>query len=218
MSLEPIPYPSLSPDAQARLDRELVPGERLLWTGTGQVSRSVDAPFDAPSLVIAAVGFAVLLGGQAVRQRWEAWALRPENTGSLAMLMMMAVMAAFLATLWILARLAFVLSAQRSIRRLPPTPSLYAITDRRVILWSPGHDGNSLRVASLARGQVDHVQRSERADGLWDVDLHVNIRHHLLPSSFAGIAPDPRVEWLARAVLVTPSPHPDASPMESPDR
>jgi hypothetical protein len=215
MPLEPIPYPSLSPDAQARLERELVLGERVLWAGAGQVSRSVDAPFDAPSVVIAAVGYSVLLGGLLVRQRWEVWTLRPETIGSFAMLMMMATMAASLATLWILARLAHVLTAQRSIRHRPPTSSLYAITDRRAILWSPSYDGSSLRVASLARGQVDYVQRSERADGLWDVDLHVNIRHHLLPTSFMGIVPEPRVEYPARAVLVTTSSNPDASPMES---
>jgi hypothetical protein len=131
--------------------------------------------------------------------------------------MMMAVMAAFFSSLWILARLANAVSDRWSSRHSSPPIRFYALTDRRAILWSPYYPVTNIQVNSLRRGQVDHVQRTERSDGLWDVELRVNISNSHWPSSFVGIAPDPRVESLARALLVTrPQPIPDALEPEPP--
>ena len=43
--------------------------------------------------------------------------------------------------------------------------ALYAITDRRAIIWSPEPKGNAVRIRTIPRGEIYNLVRLENPDG-----------------------------------------------------
>lgn len=200
MPLEPIPFMALPADAQGRLDREIEPGERLLWAGVGARGGPVEPTGYIVALVLAGVAWAVGLAviARASRAVDTAAAGNPVADAGLVIVGILALIVAFAITMGLIG-----MAAAAFIGRLRRRPwPVYAITDRRVIMSDLARSGGGIEVGSLRRGEVDHVRRIERDDGRWDIQYNTTLHNYYGVTSFAGVRPDPQVERLAREVLL----------------
>jgi len=82
--------------------------------------------------------------------------------------------------------------------------TLYALTDRRAIIWVPEDRRGTVAVHSFRPGQVGRVHRIERPDGSGDVifALSRDVGYPFTPEGFKGIAGVRRVEEQVRRTLV----------------
>jgi hypothetical protein len=202
MTLDPIPF-ELPEDLRARVDRELESGERLLWAGEGA------PPLRTPGYLVAT---AIALVCWAFGLSILAWLSRPDagrdrfsvidaGLGVVGILALIVAVAISLSGLGFLVH--FLIVRRRKLCRL------YALTERRAILAVPADGRTGLEVSSIERGKVEHVRRLERDDGRCDLLFSVTFERYFGPTRFDGIVADPRVEALARSVLVV---EPDRSP------
>ena len=158
--------PPLPTDAQRRIDGELSPGETLLWAGQPSSSRMarqgivpmlLGIPFTAFALfwTAAAGGFAFLFGGaaRAVSGGNGAFAAPFLLFPLFGLIFVVVGCGLLLSPLWLF------LGAQRT---------LYAVTSKRVIVWS-GRIFGGVTVRSLSPAQLGDRARTEAGDGTGDL-------------------------------------------------
>jgi hypothetical protein len=80
---------------------------------------------------------------------------------------------------------------------------MYAVTDRRAVIWIPQSDSGAVEVHTMARGTIAMVNRLEYPDGSGDVNfLLVAGLSPSGPNRFEGVSEVRRVEDLARRTLI----------------
>lgn len=204
----------LSEELQGLVKPELAPGERLLWAARSGVS----SPFHErrPVLVscLWATGLFIISAGcfmlafvlMPIPQKdklGNALAVVGVASGGIGVLV-----AVHAITTWL----------QHGTERQRLAARVYAITDRRAIIWCPHGKSGAVKVHTLPRGSIklDQVYRIQYPDGSGDVILRpplsadeVLMGAELeLPTGFTGITDVRRVEELVRRVLVEPGPQP----------
>ena len=201
----------LPDDLRARIKAELDPGERLLWAaqaaprparageGSGGMSgRRAAVSFGALGLSLFAAGAALSMRGHG--PQFEVSHVIYEAPGLLA--------AAGLGAGGIALFLAGFVVAGRSVQRIEEVRlarNLYALTDRRAILWSPVQRSDALEVYSYPRDKIIGVHRVEFPDGFGDVALKLDTGRSPYfwgPTRFHGIAGVRDVEGLVRRVYL----------------
>ena len=138
--------PSLPPELERRVADELAPGERLVWTGQPRPDLAMRpagclVPFGIVFAVFAVfwmVGATVVTGGF----------LAPCGLPFLGV--------------------GIALIASPAWLRRQARNTVYALTDRRALVWEPGWFG-SVTVRSYTAAGLGHMSRSERADGGGDL-------------------------------------------------
>jgi hypothetical protein len=144
----------LSDQLRARVKSELEPGERLLWAACSRVP-----PFRLGRgfLCFAVIAlFLIVLGVNFVTYAlWQPRAWEQYMPGGVCFL---GFGGAFVVGM--VANLSIRLRDRRRIATV-----FNAVTDRRVIVWTPDTDGDAIRIETIARGQVGNLVRIERPDG-----------------------------------------------------
>jgi hypothetical protein len=184
----------LREDDRARVKAELDTTERLLWLGrpiptSDPLGRSfaVFAVLDAIAWV-AAASCIITVG----RQGW--------GNGDAAGAVVAALAVAGFLTLGL--ALFFL---NRRLARVRLGGTLYALTDRRAIIWKPSPRPGSVEVHSVARGGVKRVYRVEYPDGSGDVIFHqpTEAEGYWTPPGFEKVPEVVRVERLVRESLLS---------------
>ena len=185
----------LSDDLRGRVKSELEPGERLLW-----VSR---AQFVAPiGCLVSGVGVGVVLAAVAI----ALFLVEVRSRASDGSPFVFGIVAGILTLLTFLATLSNWNQRRKQAARIAGT--LYALTDRRAIIWVPEWSRKgAIRVHSVGRGEVATVFRIECADGSGDVVFRLRSIEILdgfsaEPPGFRGIPDVRRVEELVRRTLL----------------
>ena len=183
------------PDAFADLARhaaaELRPGERLIWAG-----RPTRVPPMSLAGCVAAVGclgVAYLLTGLMVAAYLGLYLPRIEPNESHAIFSTIFVVFSVLATIaW------FIGGISDFVERHKVAREVYAMTDRRILIWAPGAKRGSTQVVSHDTGHFDRLIRDERPDGTGDLAFsNSRGRRNPGPCEFREIADVRRVEALA---------------------
>ena len=193
---DPLPEPLAQ-----RLRAELQPGEILLWTGRPDPALAarpawtftlIGGAMLIPTTIIAGViGIVVVAVAFATRSPCLALALLP-------------FLAVFAIILLLLATLPF------RARQLAQN-TIYALTNRRAILWQKGLW--NFQVRSFTPQQLGAMQRTERPDGTGDLifeqlPYHDEHGRHLRSVGFTALARVRDVEDLIRATLLAPPEQP----------
>jgi hypothetical protein len=197
----------LPDESHARLKAELVPGERLLWAGR---------PRPQPVRFGCGYGVACLstitllvLGGFSLALALHVIGLRvppPDNSFTAGLVM---------CGLGVLVGLATVASwfSQRK-QREQAVHHLYALTDRRAIIWRPKFGSDGVEVFTYPRGVFGSLHRIEYPDGTGDVIFFrprpEDDLSYIRPTGFERVAEVRRVEELIRRFLVGPEPGAEA--------
>jgi hypothetical protein len=200
----PIPFSPLPPMAEARIQAELKPEERLLWAGVGDEPSLIEPVGFVVALVLDLMAWGVGLGILYRSAQTDVIEAGRPSENALLVVGTLALIVAFGITLGLIGfGTSELIGGWR--RRRSGRMSLFALTDRRAVMWleSPLHDG--MTVSSLGRGQVTHVRRVERTDGRWNLEFTLTLPHYTGPHRFEGIPAEPRIEALARGVLVCDS-------------
>jgi len=183
-----------SDDVREWVKGELSPGERLLWAGrklTRPLRWGAGTWFGiATFCFLAPLGLLSLI--QAVRGNGDPTGLVVSGT-------MLTVMAFFVG-------LGLVAGVRRG-ERLQQEATLYALTDRRAIIWCPGPVKGAVSVHSITRRQLARVHRVEFPDGTGDVVFdYANevATPWSFPRGFESVAAVRSVEGLVRLTLVEP--------------
>lgn len=199
----------LPPDLAAWVKAELEPGERLLWAG--QAIRPLTKPWssagqgpDVPSALIWMLGLWTLaaVAGFAARGRFGWLSDKAEAyviMASLTLATMGAMLAASLAVNVVRSGFGAIL------RRGAKSFSIYALTDRRAVVWVPQSRGAFQVIHQPARS-LGGVHRIELPDGTGDV-IFQSRQDFWFPDGLKGISNVRRVEGLVRSVLVDPDFH-----------
>ncbi|HEX8203891.1 MAG TPA: hypothetical protein VF590_25675 [Isosphaeraceae bacterium] len=199
------PLDDLPEDLRARIQSELVPGERLIWAARGLPRTEVEGvPIWGCALVAAGL-FA--LSGASLAAYFGAWGGRLAGLGGWASSGVLAGVLGALATM--MAILGWALD--RDSRRRS-TRSVYALTDRRAISWTPAEfQPQAVAIHSLGRGRVGHIHRVEHPDGSGDVLFgpRPDGAEAVARLGFRAIPEARRVEELARTILIDPDPIPE---------
>jgi hypothetical protein len=171
----------ITDDLRGRVKSELDPGERLLWVGRPEAARV--HPF----------------------VEWGMWI-----TGVLLVPCVMFAGVFPPSLIFVvycgLAFVAFSLNRWMERRRLAET--LYALTDRRAIIWEPWTlKQGAFRVQTLSRGEVASLSRIEYEDGSGDIHFRVKGIDfargvQVGPTRFRGIVGVRGVENLVRRTLM----------------
>lgn len=177
---------------RARVKAELDQSERLLWIG-----RPIDraAPLGRGFAVFAAIDAIAWVGAAlatlSIRRR--GWG-HGDAAGAVTLALAVAGMLSCGLALFLLLR-------RSTRRRLAGT--LYALTDRRAILWQPSARGGGVEVHSFGRGAAKRVHRVEYPDGSGDVVFQQSTEMDALgtPRGFEKVAEVVRVERLVREAL-----------------
>ena len=175
---------------------ELEPGERLLWAGRPLARRNGLPRSAVIGWLIVGVATAVVFG-----------LIRMVRMGSdpgepFGVLVVVAVVTAFIVCIGLAVGI-----HRRRAERGTRENTLYALTDRRAIIWVPALAKGSVAVHTIPRGQVSRVHRIEFEDGTGDVVLTYDMGagwNWTLPTSFEAIANVRRVEEQVRRTLLVP--------------
>lgn len=194
--------PELGDDFRGRVKSELDPGERLLWAAR---------PAPKPSrvgcgFVVAAVIAAALFLGSGVFLN----AYFPQHAVADASLVMASVVSFAVASLILFVLVSIVTQRRGEWARRAGT--LYALTDRRAIIWVPEPKQGAIKVYTLPRGSVTGIHRVQFPDGSGDVLFDVTgnqLGVYWGFSGFQGVADVRRVEEQVRRTLVDPGADPD---------
>jgi energy-coupling factor transporter transmembrane protein EcfT len=194
---DPLPEPLAQ-----RLRAELQPGETLIWTG-----RPVPALAARPAWTVTLIGGAMLIPGILIAGiiGIVVVAVAFATKSPCFALLLLPFLAVFALILLLLATLPF------RARQLADN-TIYALTNRRAILWQKTLWG--FQVRSFTPQQLGALQRIERPDGTGDlifeqIPYHgAHGHHHLRSVGFTALARVRDVEDLLRATLLTPPPSP----------
>lgn len=177
--LQPLPF-ELSDEDCARIKSELAPDERLLWASRG---RPRGLPFRGPYLLATIVG--VILFGLGIPASERKLPVG-ESFGILLLVVGALVLIGTLVS-WV----------GEAIRLLNLQRKIYALTDRRLVIWKPSFPPGSLKLSALHRGDYLKIERLLLPDGTEDLSFGEGMKCE-------GIVNGAAVERLARAVLVDP--------------
>jgi hypothetical protein len=178
---------------------ELQPGERLLWA-----SRARERPPSFIPTPIRSSAFAVLSFGTSAATAYLMFGpLRPRFErvdGLVTGIGLLAFVAGLIA-----AFVAFCTFLNKWWPRGLIPCTIYALTDRRAIIWVPQRGIKAVEVHTYTRGSVRSIHRLEYPDGSGSVRFdYPNEEFQRGPSGFEEIADVRRVEVLARWTLIEP--------------
>lgn len=184
----------LSDDLRGRVKVEIEPGERLLWAARATHAKS-------PPFGCAASGTAVVI--VATLTALALWTIDFTGRPSNGLQFVLGLVSLFLTLLVLPGAVSAWNHRRTEIARVVGT--LYALTDRRAIIWVPQDRKGTVAVHSFRRGQVSRVHRIERPDGSGDVFFSLAEgagQPWSTPEGFKGIPEVRRVEDLTRRVLL----------------
>ena len=185
-------------ELRARIKGELEPGERVLWAGW---SSPPLAPPGLGSYFVGAVSLVLLVFGaiSCAHAVGRPMALPDENSMALGIV---------LCIVGILFSSGLIASflARRNARRRGAGVS-YAVTDRRVIIWTPEPNSDGIRILTMPGAQIRNIVRVQRLDGSGDLELfstsqEISYYYHSGPG-FKHIPEVRRVEQIIRSNLMT---------------
>ncbi len=189
----------LDTDLRARLKEELEPGERLLWAGRSQpIPEPISTAYfwwSGIALILFVLGVLACFRGR--HGRWF-----DNNSPSLLGIFLIGI-ACFI----VMVSIATWFGRQRENRR--KANFLYAVTDRRAIVWAPEPRGDAVRIRTIERGQIQSLERVQRKDG--SGDLFFSTATHAVPVedfgwnpfAFTHIHDVRRVEQIVRNNLIS---------------
>lgn len=183
----------LREDDRARVKSEIDPTERLLWLGRPMARPAPLGRGFSAFAAVAAVAWVVAIGCAVTTGR-RGW-----GHGDAAGLGVFALAVAGIDS----TGLSLYLLNRRSTRaRLGRT--LYALTDRRAIIWTPSGRPGGVAVHSISRSAVTKVHRVEYPDGSGDVVFRqpTDMESIGTPSGFEMVPEVVRVERLVRESLL----------------
>ncbi|MFO0951326.1 MAG: hypothetical protein U0835_09280 [Isosphaeraceae bacterium] len=190
----------LADELRALLKAELVPGERLLWAGQ-------PVPWREPvgcGLVGSGVLAGVLLSATALCLV-QVFANPFAETAGLVTLGVITLVFGVIVAIAVASNLARRRRTRKARHRI-----LFALTDRRAILWRPETESAGTSVISFRTGEVARVHRVEFEDGSGNVVFTPREPPHRYEfphlSGFERIAEVRRVEEMARRILVDSQP------------
>jgi hypothetical protein len=177
---------------------ELQPCERLLWAATQQPRPTRDGrpPWTSSYYAAAFIGlslalFFVIFGP--LRQRF----LMAEEAIILVGLItaIVGIIAGIIAVgCWV----------ERWVGGWRSYLKMYALTDRRAVIWVPQSDSGAVEVHTMARGTISSVSRLEYPDGSGDVNFLAAASLSPFAKRFEGVPDVRRVEDLVRRTLIDP--------------
>jgi hypothetical protein len=185
-------------ELRARIKGELEPGERVLWAGW---SSPPLAPPGLGSYFVGAVSLVLLVFGaiSCAHAVGRPRALPDENSMALGIV---------LCIVGILFSSGLIASffVRRNARRRGAGVS-YAVTDRRVIIWTPEPNSDGIRILTMSGAQIRNIVRVQRLDGSGDLELfstgqEISYFYHSGPG-FKHIPEVRRVEQIIRNNLMT---------------
>lgn len=190
----------LAEHLRARVKTELEPGERLLWADRAYHRH------DRISGAFLAWGFIVVVLAVVSCISWAQFVRNPlgEIGGLLSLGLGLGVVEFFvvlgLVSNWL----------RRRGERVKRENTLYALTDRRAILWEPVVSSGAVKIVTFPKGCVSGVHRLEYSDGSGDVLFRTRGSgfqygdEYWGPSGFLGVVNVRRVEEQVRRTLVIP--------------
>lgn len=208
----PIPTTAELPEhLQALIKPELEPGERLLWASESSARPSMDGS-DPAFLGLWAASFGtVAIFSFAALNRAFGTRLQPADDFLAWTSVIAAIISFFLGviTTWSL-------STPIRSRLSPIRRNVYALTDRRAIIWSPGPNRKGTLVHSYVPSKVRDISRTEYPDGSGSVI--VSLTHpQFQPFGILDVPDVRRVDKLARSVLLADGPKAAEDDRASPD-
>jgi hypothetical protein len=147
-------HDGLDTDLRTILKGELEPGERLLWAGRSDpVAVRFGLGFylySAIAMILPVVGIAPFLNAR----RHHHFDAPPIGWGLLLV---------GIACVIVIGLIAYWSSRRREFRRR--SNILYAVTDRRAIIWIRERKSDAIRIKTVQRSQIMTVERVQRPDG-----------------------------------------------------
>jgi hypothetical protein len=192
-------------DLHAILKGELEPGERLLWARRSEPVAEVFGLgfylFSAVAmilLVLGVVGIGSFLDARRHRHFFD------ESSIGVGLLFL------GVACVIVIGLIAYWNGRRREFRR--KANILYAVTDRRAIVWTPEPKGDAIRIKTVDRGQIQTLERVQRPNGSGDL-IFSTWKGHAMPDpdydcgwysfGFRDIHDVRRVEQVVRHNLVS---------------
>ena len=180
---------------------ELQPGERLLWAARAQRKLPGEAIkvigpsiFTFTSLALCFLAFYASFGPT----RPQLLSIEPVLLSIGAITMFTGLISGVLTVYCV---------ADQWLTRGRFVAKLYALTDRRAIIWIPQKPSNAIEVHSFARGTIKDIHRLEYPDGSGSVRFGPILDgYHNSPMGFEGVADVRFVEDLSRRTLIDPGP------------
>lgn len=202
--MDPVPdppdaiEPEFANDVRGLAKAELEPGERLLWAGRPAPKAEALAGTTVFGWITAGVMTLVALAAFAT-------AIWHPRAGEAVVWLVLLGLAAALVAFFTCAGLANGVSQRRN-ERAKREGTLFALTDRRAIIWVPEAATGAVAVHTVPRGHVARVHRLEYPDGSGDVVLTFSANGYdwQFPSKFEGVADVRRVEEQVRRTLIVP--------------
>ncbi len=174
----------LTDELRSRVKSELEPGERLLWTGRNRIEQSAIGLGHFIAALIAAGLFVFTFLCLSFFNNRESVAVLALVTGLIGFLVVVGLLGSI---------------GDTSINRGRDRSILYALTDRRAIIWMPDYRPRGIAVHSIQRGELARVHRVEYSDRSGDLRFGlVNPIPGLTTTEFTGIPEVRRVEQIVR--------------------
>jgi len=199
----------LPPEAEAlpeelleHVKPELQPGESLLWAAEAR-PRPAPAQRFPYSAALVAASFGALSGGCffAIFGRY-----RPVFLALEGLMTATGVISAIVGIVAGIIAVAIMIEHWSS--GAPGGPRVYALTNRRAIIWVPRQDSTAVEIFTVSPGSLRSIHRVEYPDGSGDVRFDFPSEdHHFAIGGFDGVIDVRRVEELARETLLASSNH-----------
>ena len=199
----PLGFDALPEPLRARIETELVPGERLLWASVAGPKPDAALLNPLKPLVIGLLVLAASMALFVLSYRWN----RPLPSGEPGGPFVLGCITA------VVAGIAFLIAAgawkARKKNRRPDSRALYMLSDRRIIVWEAEDAAGGVEVISIDPPTVRSVHRLEYPNGLGEVRISFTGEDPeagiLLPRHLLGLTDVRRVEALVRAVMIAPA-------------
>jgi hypothetical protein len=189
----------LPDELRARVKAELDPGERLLWAGRPSSARLGGSTPTSAKVAVGALAVAttdVLVVATTPLSRNDVVFTVGLFLGLVALIV------GLFAALGTIAEF-----TRRAKKKKKRAATVYALTDRRALFWTPVGEG-SVAVHSVPRGGVSIVYRVEHPDGTGDVmfDGNPDLFDYHYGRRFADLSDVRRIEEQVRRILVVEKP------------
>ena len=195
----PLGLAALPEALRARIEAELAPGERLLWASQPEPGRPRGPRRSTVSVWIWLGGW-VTLGGMNL----AGLLFLPHRFESGFVLLILGLFGSGIATTLIGTHLLASFTKHGSWRRRSGL-ELYALTDRRALIWGPAERSTAAIVTQILPGSVhaDLIVRLEYPDGRGNLTWGANASDPD-QDGFFGVAEIRQVDALVRRILTTP--------------